>query len=184
MRNLLLLILVLLLGLSIHHFYGRSVPQAPQPQPVSSAPTRAAAPDFPFTTLDGKTYQLSELRGKIVLLNFWASWCAPCKVEFPQFLALAKERKNVVILALSVDHDRQALEKFVADQAELKKLPNVLIAQDKDKAVAQDLFQTIRFPETILIDTQGGLVRKYVGLEVDWSSTAFMGQLDGLANAP
>ncbi len=133
-----------------------------------------AAPDFTFTRLDGTIQQLSSLRGKTVLLNFWASWCAPCRVEFPQFIALAKARDDVVILAVSVDHDTKAMQKFLTELGPALNRSNIIIAHDPAKKIAQDLFQTIRYPETILIGPEGGLRRKYIGLEVKWDSEAFI----------
>jgi cytochrome c biogenesis protein CcmG, thiol:disulfide interchange protein DsbE len=181
-RNLVLLILLTGAGLAASQWYGQGAPQA---LPVDSAPAQSytLAPDFTFTKLDGSTQKLSALRGKTVLLNFWASWCAPCRTEFPQFVKLADHEPDIIILALSVDHDRKAMERFLQEQpGESHKLPNFILAHDPAKAIAQDLFQSIRYPETILIDAKGQIRRKYVGLEVEWDSPAFRAELPSLTN--
>jgi thiol-disulfide isomerase/thioredoxin len=65
----------------------------------------AAAPDFTLTNLDGKAHSLAEYRGKVVVLNFWATWCLPCREEMPMLskLALKYDEKDVAFLAASID---------------------------------------------------------------------------------
>lgn len=172
-RNLLLLVVAVLLGLGAHYLYNAQPPAPPAPAPQASA--YPMAPDFSYTQLDGKLGQLSDHRGKIVLLNFWASWCAPCKVEFPQFITLAGQREDVVILAVSVDHNAQAMQRFLDEYGRLPS--NFIIAHDPKKAIALDLFQTLRYPETILIGPDGSLRRKFVGLEVKWDAPDFISSL-------
>lgn len=179
-RNLALLIVAIGAGFAFQAWYGQSSPQA---LPVAAETTQnfPIAPDFTFVRLDGRSQKLSDLRGKTVLLNFWASWCAPCQEEFPQFIELAEHSADVVILAISVDHDAKAMQRFLDQQDDdLRELDNLIIAHDPKKAIAQDVFQTIRYPETILIDAKGQLRRKYIGLEVKWDSPAFIAELSTL----
>src|SRR5260221_494161 len=61
------------------------------------------APDFTLTTFDGKTVRLSDLKGKVVVLNFWATWCGPCRAEAPQLQALWQKYKDRGVLFLGVD---------------------------------------------------------------------------------
>ena len=131
------------------------------------------APDFAFAALDGSEYRLSTFRGKPVILNFWASWCAPCLVEFPKLIELAK-REDLFWLAVSVDSDKAELDRFLERFPALPS--NALVVWDKDKAIAQDLFQSIRYPETILIDTNQMMRRKVIG-DTDWTGPEITNEL-------
>jgi cytochrome c biogenesis protein CcmG/thiol:disulfide interchange protein DsbE len=145
------------------------------------------APDFSFKVLGSTASQnLSDFKGKVVLLNFWASWCAPCVIEFPKLQTLAQTHKdNLVVLALSADTEAEAIERF------LKKIrhqdqDNFLIVHDVNKIISQDLFQTIRLPESIIIDPNGQMVRKIAG-DTDWTGeamNAFLSELIDTQDGP
>lgn len=183
LRNLALLIVLVLAGLALAYFYDRTPDATPIPVAVDDT-VYPAAPDFAFTTLDGQSHSLSEYRGKIVLLNFWASWCVPCVAEFPQFIKLANAfPEDVVVLALSVDTDRAAMERFLASLPALKTTPNMLVAVDEGKQISQDLFQTFRYPETVLIGPDQTMRRKYLGIELDWSGPEFAATIRSLLAA-
>src|SRR5271170_2407574 len=76
-----------------------------------------AAPDFQLQTLDGESLKLADANGKVVLLNFWATWCGPCRMEIPELIALQKQYKNSLqIISLLVDvDDVEDAKKFVQD---------------------------------------------------------------------
>ena len=139
------------------------------------------APDFSFSALrKGTTENLSSFRGKVVLLNFWASWCAPCVIEFPKLEALAETYPdNLVVLAISADTDRAEIEKFL-HRIKYQDRENMLIIHDENRKISQDLFQTIKFPETIIIDPAGRMVRKVVG-DTDWTGDEMKAYLSDLA---
>ncbi len=164
--NALLLVLTLALVGGYTWWSQNSQPAAPQ---IAQAETAALplAPDFAF---NGST--LYALKGNVVLLNFWASWCAPCQTEFPQFVKLTQTYSNVVLLAVSVDHDKAAMQRFL-DGQHIADNPQVIIVHDPAKAIAQDIFSSIRYPETLLLSPDMHLVRKYVGLEEDWAGENF-----------
>lgn len=121
------------------------------------------APDF--TVSDGqKTVRLSELRGKPVLLNFWATWCPPCVQETPALVALQQQLGDkVVILAVSMDEDADAYKAFTA-----KRMPGLLTVRDPDKK-SSALYGTFAYPESFLIDKDGKIQRKFIGA-VEWTS--------------
>jgi cytochrome c biogenesis protein CcmG/thiol:disulfide interchange protein DsbE len=121
------------------------------------------APDF--TVTDGqKTIQLSQLRGKPVLLNFWATWCPPCVQEVPDLVALQQRMGDkVIILAVSMDDDEAAYKAFAA-----KNMPGVLTARDPDHKSSAE-YGTFAYPETFLIDKNGKIQRKFIGA-VEWTS--------------
>lgn len=179
LRNLLILAVVVLLSVGAAWWMSEQQPVAPSQGEVveDKLPLVAnLAPDFHFSTIEGEEYSLRDLKGKGVVLNFWASWCAPCVTEFPALLALAaREQGKLVLLAVSVDHDRAAMEKFLAkmreDYADLYPVTSVLVVHDVKKGIAQDLFQTIKYPETILIGPDQGMREKIAG-EVDWLGEA------------
>jgi cytochrome c biogenesis protein CcmG/thiol:disulfide interchange protein DsbE len=121
------------------------------------------APDF--TVQDsGNQVTLSQLRGKIVVLNFWATWCAPCVEEVPSLVQLQQKMrtKGVIVLAVSVDEDGSAYRDFL--QKHKVDLLTIRDATQKSNA----LYGTFKFPETYIIDRNGTMRRKFIGA-VDWS---------------
>ena len=130
----------------------------------SSAPPKigTVAPDFTVQDIDRKV-TLSELRGKTVVLNFWASWCGPCISETPSLVAMANQMRdrNVVVLAVSIDEDDSAYHRFIKEQN-----MNMLTVRDAEKK-SNDLYGTHVFPETYIIDRKGVLRRKVIG-EMNW----------------
>ena len=121
------------------------------------------APDFELSDLQGQAVRLSKYRGKVVVLNFWATWCPPCVEEMPSLNRFARilASRGVVVVAVSVDDDEQALRRFAADhQLEM------IILRDPGRQVAT-LYQTYMYPETYILDRQGRLLRKLVG-PADW----------------
>jgi len=120
---------------------------------------------------------LADLRGKVVVLNFWASWCPPC-LEETQSLNRLQEAiagRGGVVLGVSVDEDQAAYEKFLADNHVV--FPTY---RDASKKSASD-YGTSMFPETYLIDREGRVARKIVGPQ-DWQSPEVMGSIDVLLN--
>lgn len=158
-------------------------PQAQALPPEVSVFKSQSAPDFEFSVFDtNQKKSLSEFRGKVVLLNFWASWCAPCVIEFPKLATLAKENPDtLVVIAVSADSDRNDISRFLK-KANHKPAPNFLLVHDEGKTISQDLFQTIRLPETIIIDPDGNMVRKVIG-DTDWTGNEMKSYLSSLVKA-
>ena len=132
-----------------------------------------AVPDATFAKLDGGSLRLDAFTGKIVLLNFWASWCAPCIQEFPDMLKLVEHFPDqLVLVAVSNDSKRAGIDKFLR---RFKKLlnsdvlkRNVHIVWDKDLKVTQDRFNVLRLPETFVLNKSSRIARKVIGV-VDWA---------------
>jgi cytochrome c biogenesis protein CcmG, thiol:disulfide interchange protein DsbE len=121
------------------------------------------APDF--TVADGgRNVTLSQFRGKPVVLNFWASWCAPCIAEMPALVQMQKQLGDkALVLAVSVDSDENAYKQFIRDH-------NIDLLTVRDgKQVSNGLYGTFKFPETYVIDKNGRIVRKFIG-EQNWTS--------------
>jgi cytochrome c biogenesis protein CcmG, thiol:disulfide interchange protein DsbE len=131
--------------------------------------------DIPLQ-IAGATH-LADLRGKVVVLNFWASWCPPCLEETQSLNHLQQDiaAKGGVVLGMSVDEDQAAYEKFLVDNHVI--FPTY---RDASKKSAVD-YGTSMFPETYLIDRGGRLARKIVGPQ-DWQSPEIMGSIDILLN--
>lgn len=132
------------------------------------------ADDFAME-LNGKPEHLTDLRGKVVVLNFWASWCAPCIEETPSLIDLQKRiaSRNGVILGVSVDEDPSAYEKFLKDQH-----INYLTYLDPSKKIATD-YGTSMWPETYIIDRQGVIIRKIIGPQ-NWNSPDLLSYFDAI----
>ena len=128
------------------------------------ANTGTAAPNVGYTLLDGSTATTDQLRGKVVLVNFWATDCAPCVREMPQLVATHEKFKarGYDTLAVAMSYDPPAL---VIAFAERRKLPFGVVI-DNTGAVAKS-FDAARFtPTSVLINRRGEIVRRFVG-EVD-----------------
>ena len=136
--------------------------------------TGAPAPDFTYEDINGVTGALAKHRGKVVILNFWASWCPPCVAEFPQLLNLAAAYPDdIVLLALSSDHDQAMMDRFLTrlkrEQGAKATAPNIVIARDADNSIILPVYGTARLPETIIIDGNGIMLEKVSGA-IEWDS--------------
>ena len=134
------------------------------------------APDFTLNDINGHPVKLSSLRGNVVLVNFWATWCPPCREEVPSLVRMtqAMRGKHFQLLAVSIDEGgKAAVEDF------FKKSGSVLPALfDTDGAVSKR-YGTTGVPETFVIDTKGVIMKKVVG-GMDWSSPEVLAALEDL----
>lgn len=131
---------------------------------VTPWPDRKAVPQLQAQDLQGKTWRLADLRGKAVLINFWASWCAPCQAEMPSLQALARAQgpDALVVLAVNFKESAPVAQRFV--QRTGLDLPVLLDAQG---AIARQ-WQVRVFPSTVLVAADGR-VQAIVRGELDWS---------------
>lgn len=130
------------------------------------------APDFTVSD-SATTVRLSSYNGKIVVLNFWATWCPPCLDELPTLIELQKRLPEIVVLAVSTDEDQGAYRQFLSDH------PMDLITVRDAKQQSNALYGTFRYPETYVIDQHGILRRKFVGAQ-NWTSPEIVSYLKGL----
>lgn len=115
------------------------------------------APDFELKTLAGDTVKLSDFKGKKVMLNFWATWCPPCKAEMPAMEEFHKEAgDDVVILAVNIDPHLD-VKAFVDENGITFPIP----LDEEDKV--NETYQVLSIPTTYFIDTKGNIGNKYVG---------------------
>ena len=122
------------------------------------------APDFTAQDSDRKVI-LSDLRGKVVVLNFWATWCPPCVEEMPSLIQMSQKLndKGVLVLGVSIDVDADAYHKFLTEHK-----VTFLTVRDADHKVP-DLYGTFKWPESYVIGRDGIVRRKFIG-PVDWTS--------------
>jgi cytochrome c biogenesis protein CcmG/thiol:disulfide interchange protein DsbE len=127
------------------------------------------APDF--TVSDGvRTVHLADYRGKVVVLNFWATWCAPCIEELPSLTAMQQRLPQVQVLAVSTDEDTAAYRSFLQENK-----IGLLTVEDPARR-SSALYGTYRYPETYVIDQHGIIRRKFIGAQ-DWTSPEILDYL-------
>jgi peroxiredoxin len=136
------------------------------------AQTGKLAPDFTLSD-ENTTVHLADYRGKVVLVNFWATWCGPCVEELPSLLELHHDQPSLAILAVSIDEDPGAYARFLA-----RRHVDLITVRDPSESAAK-LFHTEMWPETYVLDRRGVIRRKFVGAQ-DWSSPEVRAFLKGL----
>jgi thiol-disulfide isomerase/thioredoxin len=128
-----------------------------------SQPANIGKPAPLFVVSDGvQTVDLSKLRGKVVVLNLWATYCAPCVEELPSLLALQQKMPQLAVVAVSTDQDDAVYRQFL-----IKHHVDVLTVRDADMRVNQ-MYGTSLIPETYIIDRNGVIRRKLIGAQ-DWT---------------
>jgi len=134
------------------------------------------ARDFELADLGGKKLKLSSLRGKVVLLNFWATWCPPCVEEIPSLVELqqAMQGQDFELVTVSVDESPEIVKEFLAKQ----KQPSLPVLLDSSKQVPLS-YGTSKFPETFVIDRNGVARYKFI-YKRDWSSAPALSCLRSL----
>lgn len=133
------------------------------------------APAFTVVTDDGRQISASDFGGKLLVLNFWATWCPPCIDEIPSLDAMAKQLrpKGVVVLGISVDRNEAAYQRFLK-QARV----SFLTARDPEAKISSS-YGTFRFPETYVIDSRGRVRQKHIGPR-DWMDPEILQSLEAL----
>jgi cytochrome c biogenesis protein CcmG/thiol:disulfide interchange protein DsbE len=129
-----------------------------------SHPSNIGTPAPLFVMSDGiQTVDLNKMKGKVVVLNLWATWCAPCVEELPSLLALQQRMPGIAVVAVSADQDDTVYRKFL-----VKHHVDVLTVRDSDQKV-NAMYGTVMIPETYIIDRQGVIRRKFIGAQ-DWTA--------------
>ncbi len=142
------------------------------PEPGSHAPL------FTLKDTQGTNVSLSDFKGKVVLVNFWGTWCGPCKAEMPSLNNLYKafKDKGFAVLAISTDSSEKPVRSFVAERG-----ISFPVLMDKDKTVYSDKYAVIGLPMSFLIDRNGIVVGRVVG-EVEWDSPEMKNKIMGVLN--
>lgn len=132
-----------------------------------------SAPGFSLTADNGQTVSLPNFKGKLLILNFWASWCQPCIQETPSLSQLAQQfaGKGVVVLGVSVDKDQRAYSAF------LQRFHPAFLTV-RDSKVHED-FGTFMYPETYIIGADGKVLKK-IAEAADWSDPQVVSYINSL----
>lgn len=137
-------------------------------------PERLGRPAPLFTITDGtESIDLAKLRGKVVVLNLWATWCAPCLEELPSLLAMQRELPEIAVVGVSMDTDEAVYRRFLTQHH-----VTLTTVRDGDGRI-NALYGTVQIPETYVIDRQGMLRRKFVSAQ-NWTSPEIVQYLRSL----
>ena len=153
-----------------------SVPENSESEDVSGPAVEGRlAPQFSVKDRSGQLHSLNDFRGKVVLVNFWATWCPPCIEEMPSMDSLQKtlDQEKFSIIAISVDDSWDSVDTFIKS-SDL----DLNIYSDFEGKVAK-LYGTHKVPETYILNKEGIVVRKILG-EIDWTSPKVLSYLKEL----
>ena len=133
------------------------------------------APQFKVTTESGKTITATDFGGKLLVLNFWASWCPPCVEETPSLDAFTKVMapEGVVVLGVSIDKNENLYKRFLQ-----RFQPSYEVSRDPDADISAS-YGTFVFPETYIIDRSGKVVQKIIGEpeKGDWTDPELLARI-------
>lgn len=160
-RNPLALVVVAVIAAGML-FVGFHMARRPGPEAPAILSKSTPAPDFTLEALDGRNMRLSDFRGKAVLLNFWATWCAPCKIEMPWFVDLQKEYGPQGLQIVGVAMDDSSKEDIAKFAQEMGVNYPVLIGKE---AVGDEYGGVPALPESFFIGRDGKIVDRIIGLK-------------------
>lgn len=150
-----------------------------QPQPDDGTLEGKLAPDFSLKNLQGQEVKLSDHKGKLVFVNFWATWCEPCKEEMPSMERLYNKMKDrpFEILAISLDSQpTEAVPKFLKQTQLNISFP---LLQDAEQKTAKNLFRTTGVPESFIVGADGKVIKHVIG-SYEWDSPQIIEYLEAL----
>ncbi len=148
------------------------VNQSPAEFKIIDQMESVGVPDFTLERIDGSPFKLADLKGKVVVVNFWASWCNPCVEEFPSMVKLVDRMKDdVVVVAISTDDKKEDILPFL--KAFGVPRPGFEVVWDKDKKVMEQ-YGIKKIPESFIVGRDFKLVRKVLGVE-DWAGEGAIG---------
>ncbi len=157
-RNLFVVLIAILAfigGLSV-----RWLLSAPAQQTTSTSPV--LLPEFTLSDLSGRQHSIKEWQGKVLVINFWATWCPPCLKEMPEFEAMQKEysQKGLQFIGVAID-DAEPVKDFIANK---KITYPILLGQDSGTQLAHSLGNIVNtVPFTVIVDKKGQVVKTHMG---------------------
>lgn len=155
---------LLLAMIGTYHYLSRN--KTPEPLYTEASETsQLAVPDFDMVTLSGKTINVKHFTGKVIIFNFWASWCTPCIEEVPSLISLVKADPGVVIIAVSGDQNKDDIVAFLKSFPAFNK-PPIYIVHENAKAL-MERFKVDKLPESFIFDPKGKMIKKISGT-INW----------------
>jgi thiol-disulfide isomerase/thioredoxin len=157
----------------------------PRPEPDARRgfdvlrPAASPAADFSLRDLDGREVALRDFRGRLVLVNFWATWCPPCREEIPAMQTLARDLgpQGLVVLAVNFEEEPEAVRAFARDTG--MRLPVLL---DRDGGVGRQ-YRVTGLPTSVFVDRRGALAGTVLGFR-DWAGPGAQAYLRELLTRP
>lgn len=157
--------------------------QSPPDQPPADGNLEGqAAPGFQLSNLQGQTVKLSDYQGKIVFLNFWATWCEPCKEEMPSMQRLREKMANRPFEILAVSLDPNPATEVPAFESKNKLKLNFPVLQDPEQNTAKNLYRTTGVPESFIIGADGKVIKHVIGA-YEWDNAQIMAYFEDLLKA-
>ena len=143
--------------------------------PLYEVPGHPVSPDFSLLDIEGKKHTLSGYRGKVVVLNFWATWCPPCRYEMPSMQRASEllSNDNVIFLAVDIGEDEDTVFTFTADYP-----VDFALLLDHDSSVIKQ-WEVRGLPTTFVIDPEGKIIYRAIGGR-DWDKPIFLEKLRAL----
>jgi thiol-disulfide isomerase/thioredoxin len=161
-------------------FFINKIQDAPQTIQTLDAMKLNGVPNFSLLTINGEKFELEQLKGKVIILNFWASWCGPCVQEVPSLIKLVQHFKGEVqVLAISADSSTDDLTAFLKSFPEMNgEYFKVIHDQDRSK---MKMFDVTKLPESLILDKNQKLVKKISG-SIDWANKDSFEYMNSLLN--
>ncbi|MEH6649183.1 MAG: TlpA disulfide reductase family protein [Motiliproteus sp.] len=163
--------LLLVISLLVNYFLsGVTDPRSAQ-SVVSAAKTGVggSVSDLSLPRLDGVSVTLNQFEGKVLVLNFWATWCGPCREEMPALQSLSKQLdpQSYRVIGINVDQDQELVQQFIKEYQ-----LDFLQLSDRTMRVSNDLLGIAAFPQTLIVDQTGKIDRVIVGNK-PWDDPAY-----------
>ncbi|HEY5604568.1 MAG TPA: TlpA disulfide reductase family protein [Gammaproteobacteria bacterium] len=146
-----------------------TVVYAEKSQPLHPVTGTPMAPDFSLNDIDGKPHALQDYRGMVVIINFWATWCPPCRYELPSMERAYQrlKKQGIEMLAINVGEDADTIFTFTVDYP-----VTFPLLMDLDSKVIKD-YPVVGLPTTYVVDSKGRLVYRAIGTR-EWDDAALM----------
>lgn len=166
-KALISVLVILVFGFGGFFFFKKA--KAPESQSSSAIvnPQTLKLPSTDLLLVNNKTLSAAEFKNKIVIVNFWASWCAPCIEEVPSLIQLTKKNKQILILAISGDTNTEDIFAFMKSFPEFNKAPFYQVWGDNKKLLEQ--FNVVKLPESYIFNSKGEMVKRISGT-INWDT--------------